>query len=64
MRCVCSYNFVVSYRDEHVDTENIVNERHIFTEDIDNSELIIIVVGNDFGTRGGISKNERTVRLK
>ena len=56
------HNFLVDYRDQHCDKEKEANKRRIFTEDMENSGAMVMVVGNNVGITGGISNQEKNNR--
>ena len=56
------HNSLVDYRDEHCDQEKEENERRIFTEDMENSGTMVMVVGNDIGMTGRISNQKKNDR--
>ena len=56
------HNFLVDYRDEHCDREQELNERSIFTDDIANSDALVMVVGNDVGAGGRVSNQDKNNR--
>ena len=56
------HSFLVDYRDEYCDKEKEANERRIFTEDMENSGSMIMVVGNDVGITGRISNQKKNDR--